>query len=373
MAEYKKNEGAEKESSSGEDVKPLPKPAKITRKDWEKVETYIKDELESRKGSDFRKAAEAKWKEIDRQIAMKPLTKVNRDGSEVDPGWHNVVELGELSKASENLSADVRRIIFPQTRFWFEVHADIDPVLPIDPRTGKKKRDAKLQEAVNGRLRSLMSQQHSDFGLKDRVELSVKEALHHGGFVAEFDTDTQEFVTEAVKVRSKTAPVWIPHSMWNCYPDQSPSVIGTNLFYDGSMIIESFVPRPRAERMVKSSIDGYMPAQWKKVSKDEHRGKDGEKIKDVKLTKFWGDITIERASGDDLYFPNHKAILMNGTIVYMAPNKTPYPPIIYRGYERTDVRDPYFMSPIIKQSPMQKLGSQLANKAMRTRRWTASS
>jgi hypothetical protein len=88
-----------------------------------------------------------------------------------------------------------------------------------------------------------MSQQHADFGLKDRVELSIKEALHHGGFVAEIDWDTQEFVHEAVKVKSKSAPVWKPHSMWNCYPDPSPSVIGTNLFYDGSMFIESYVPR----------------------------------------------------------------------------------------------------------------------------------
>jgi hypothetical protein len=208
-----------------------------------------------------------------------------------------------------------------------------------------------------------MSQQHADFGLKDRVELSIKEALHHGGFVAEVDWDSQEFIFEAVKVKEKSAPIWRPHSMWNCYPDPSPSVIGTNMFYEGTMFVESFVPRYRAERMVKSGADGWMVSQWKKVSKDTHQGRDGEKIKDVKLTTYWGDINIER-SDEDLYFPNHKVVLMNGTIVFMAPNKTPYPPLIYRGYERTDVRDPYYTSPIIKQSPMQKLGSQLANKFM---------
>jgi hypothetical protein len=366
MTTYTENTETEAKVSStdeGDKGKPAPKPAKITKKDWQKVESYLKDELEARKTSDFRRAAEGKWKEIDRQIAMTPMVKINRDGSEVDQGWHNVVELGELSKASENLSADVRRIVFPQTRFWFEPHADISDKLPIDKATGKKQKAPKLQEAVNGRLRSFMSQQHADFGLKDRVELSIKEALHHGGFVAETDSDTQEFVHEAVKVSSKTAPVWKPHSMWNCYPDPSASVVGTNLFYDGSMFIESFVPRPRAERMVKSNEDGWMSSQWKKVAKETHQTKDGEKTKDVKLTTYWGDITIERSEGD-LYYPNHKVVLMNGTIVYMAPNKTPYPPIIYRGYERTDVRDPYYTSPIIKQSPMQKLGSNLANKYM---------
>lgn len=356
--------GETEKSSKPDEVKALPKAAKITQKDWQKVETHLKNELEERKNSDFRRAAEAKWKEIDRQIAMSPMMKVNRDGAEVDAGWHNVVELGELSKASENISADVRRIVFPQTRFWFEAHADIEDALPLDKNTGEKKKQPKLQQGVNGRLRSFMSQQHADFGLKDRVELSIKEALHHGSFVAEVDWDTQEYVFEAVKIKSKSSPIWKPHSMWNSYPDPSPSVIGTNVFYEGSMFVESFMPRYRAEKMVKKGQgDGWMPTQWKKVSKDQHKGKDGEKVKDVKITTYWGDIYIDRAD-EALYFPNHKAILMNGTIVYMAPNKTPYPPIIYRGYERTDVRDPYYTSPIVKQSPMQKLGSMLANKYM---------
>jgi len=114
--------------------------------------------------------------------------------------------------------------------------------------------------------------------------------------------------------------------------------------------------------MVKSGEDGWMPSQWKKVSKDEHIIKE-TRTKDVKLTSYWGDVNIERGDGD-LYYPNHKVILMNGKIVYMAPVKTPYLPIIYRGYERTDVRDPYYMSPIIKMSPMQKLSTLLANNTM---------
>ncbi len=355
---------ASMDKDAGRDDKKAPAPpAKITRKDWQKVESHLKEELQARKQMDFRIRNEAKWREIDRQVAMSPMTKVNRNGEQVDQGWHNVIELGELSKASENLSADVRRIIFPQSRYNFEAHCDIDDMLPLDKSTGEKKKDGKLQISVNGRLRSFMKQQHDDFGLKDRIELSIKEALHHGGFVAEIDWDTQEMVYEAVKVKSKSSPVWIPHSMWNCYPDSSPSVIGTNLFYEGTMFVESYVPRHKAERMVKSKDDGWMPSQWKKVSKDVHQGKDGEKLKDVKLTTYWGDIYIDRAD-ESLYFPNHKAILMNGTIVYMAPNKTPYPPIIYRGYERMDVRDPYYTSPIIKMSPMQKLGTMLANKAM---------
>ena len=351
-----------KSASMAKEDKAPAKEKKITKADWQKVESHLKEELEQRKRSEFREAHERKWKEVDRQVAMNPMVKLNRDGSEVDQGWHNVVELGELSKSSENISADVRRIIFPQTRFWFEAHADIEEHLQFDPQ-GRRQKNAKLQEGVNGRLRSLMMQQHIDFGLKDSVELSIKEALHHGSFVAEVREEDQQMVYEAVKVSNRTCGKWIAHSMWNCYPDPSPSVSGTNMFYEGTMFIESYLPRHIAERQVKEGGDGWMPSQWKKVPKDEHNLKPNRKTKDVKLATYWGDVNIERPDGD-LYYPNHKVVLMNGTIVYMAPNKTPYPPIIYRGYERMDVRDPYYMSPIIKQSPMQKLATMLANKTM---------
>lgn len=349
---------------------PAAKPAKaektpkITKKDWEKVQTFLMDELGTRKNSQFRTSAENRWREVDRQVAMEAMMKVMRDGTEVDPGWHNTIELGELAKASENISADVRRIVFPQSRFWFEPHSDIADALPFDQQTGERKAPEKVQVQVDGRLRAFNAQQHLDFGLKDRVELSVKEALHHGSFVAEVDWDEQEMVFAGERTRTFGAPVWVPHSMWNCYPDPSPSVIGTNMFYTGTMFIERYLPRYKAEKLVKSGEDGYMAAQWKSVKKDEHEV-DGAKTKDVKITTYWGDIVIERANGaDNLYYPNHKAMLFNGVICYMAPNDTPYVPIIFRGYERQDVRSPYYTSPIIKMSPTQKLASTLANKFM---------
>lgn len=350
--------------SMSKDMKGAPKEStKLTQKDWQKVELWLKDELEQRKNSDFRKAAERKWKEIDRQVAMNPMIVLNRDGSEVTQDWHNVIELGELSRASENLTADIRRIVFPQSRFWFEPHSDIEDSLPIDRMSGEKKKNPKLQVETDGRVRAFMAQQHADFKLKDRVELSIKEALHHGTMVVEVDWDTQEFVYEAVKVKKKGSPVWQPISMWNCYLDPSPSVIGAEMFYEGSLFVERFKPRHQAEIMVKEGGDGWMTTQWKKVNKDEHKGKDDKKIKDVKVVTYWGDVYIDRAD-ETLYYPNHKAVLMNGTIVYFAPNKTPYPPIIVQHYERLDVRDPYGTSPIVKQSPMQKLGTNLANKYM---------
>jgi len=68
------------------------------------------------------------------------------------------------------------------------------------------------------------------------------------------------------------------------------------------------------------------------------------------------------ATDESLLYLNHKILLMNGTLVYMKANTLPFAPIIYKGYEKQDVRDPYFTSPIIKMSPIQKMATVLANK-----------
>lgn len=340
-----------------EDKKEGEKKLRLGSEDWKKVEGFIKSTLDERKRSDFRRYHEEIWKEVDRQVVMKPLVKVNRDGSKDDQGWHNVFELGELARASELITSDVLRILFPNYRSaWFEAHCELP--LKLNVQTGKPEQDEKTQSLVDGSLRSLMTQQHEDFGFRSRIELSLKEALHHGSFVAEVRTETMQMVFDGTKVKNVTAPVWVPHSMWNSYPDISPSIIGTNMFYNGSMIIEEFIPRHKLKAAMVG--DGWITSQFNKVPKDEHKDKDN-KTKDVKLTKWWGDIVIDR-SRDMIEYPNHFVILANGVCVYLAPMELPYSPIIFRGYEKMDVRDTYYISPIIKFSPMHKMATILANR-----------
>ena len=336
------------------------KKRKIRDKDWDKVQTFIKNEHDSRKKSQFRVHHESIWKEVDRQIKMEPMKRVTQAGKAVKKSWNSAFELGELSKASEIISADIRRITFPQERHWFDSHVEIPPQL--DEQTGTQKIDDETQTKVDGLLRALMTQQQIDFGFKAAVDLSVKEALHHGSFVATAEWDEDLYVEAGSKVGNVGAPTWVPHSMWNCFPDPSPRVINTKMYYCGSMIIESYMPRYKLERM---RGDGWMQAQFEKIPKDEHKRKSGVDTidtKDVQIVTYYGDIVVERADGDDIYLPNSIAKLANGVICYYKPNDLPYSPVIYNGYEKQDVRDPYYTSPIIKQSPMHKLTTILANK-----------
>lgn len=336
------------------------KKRKIRDKDWERVEQFIKGELENRQKSQYRVHHESIWKEVDRQIKMEPMKRVTQAGKAVKKSWNSAFELGELSKASEIISADIRRITFPQERHWFESHVEIPPKL--NEQTGVESIDAETQAKVDGLLRALMTQQQIDFGFKANVDLSIKEALHHGSFVATAEWDEDLYVEGGEKVGNMAAPTWVPHSMWNCYPDPSPAVGVGKMYYCGSMIIVSYMPRYKLEKM---KSDGWMQAQFDKIPREEHKRKSGEQTldtKDIQIVTYYGDIVIERKDGDDIYLPNSIAKTANGVICYYKPNELPFSPVIYNGYEKQDVRDPYFTSPIIKQSPMQKLTTILANK-----------
>lgn len=326
------------------------KPRKVTKKDWDNVEKQVNEIYESRKSSSYRKSHEAKWKEVDRQVQMEPMIRVAADGKPVDT-WRSALELGELSKASEIITSDVMRIVFPD--HWFSPTVRLD--WPTDPKTGRQQYDEKKQKVANGLLRSLMEQQHSDFGLKARVRLSVKEALHHGSFVVKVRQESEMMVKDGDKVKTVKAPVWVPYSMWNAYPDPSPSVVGTNLFYNGSMILRDWVSLPKLKQMANG--EGWIKERVEKVEADRKKGEEG---KDVELIEYIGDINIER-KGDDVFLPNSRVILANGTLVFYDTNELPYSNIIFAGYERQDVRDPYYTSPIIKQSPMQKWTTMNAN------------
>lgn len=329
------------------------KKRRILARDLDKVEAHIKKEFESRKTATFRKNAERKWKEIDRQLDMEPMKQVSPDGRPIKKTWRSAIELGELSKAAEIITADVMRIAFGSEN-WFEPHVDMEGLLAESGQgyeVGEKD-----QERADGLLRALMVAQHKDFDLKGKVEMSVKEALSHGSFAAEVRWETR-LMASGAKVSQIGAPTWIPHSMWNAYPDPSPHVAMSGGFYSGDMILVEYMPLAKLKRQ---SGEGWIHERIAKVKKEEHRDKDNE-TQDVELVKWFGDIAIERGDGD-IYLPNMEVILANGKLVYAKANDLPYPRVIFAGYERQDVRDPYYTSPVIKQSPMQKFTSIMANK-----------
>lgn len=331
------------------------KKRKILKRDHDFLKDHILQELKRRKDSNFRKRAEKIWKTVDRQVAMEPVARSRKDPNQ-KADWRSALELGELSRASEILSAEIRRLSFPHNRSWFEPHCELESEIDEE---GNEVRDAMMQKRIDGRMRALMSQQHQDFGFKARVDLSIKEALHHGSYVVEARQESLVKVHEGSGIQETSAPVWVPHSMWNCYPDPNPSVIGTNMFYNGSMIITSYKPLHEVKKL-KSPDSEYPYFNLNKLKKKKNSN-NGQETDDVEIVTYFGDLVIPRNDGDILLL-NYRAVVANDQLIHYRPNKLPFPEIIYNGYERLDVRDPYFVSPLIKLAPSQLLASTLANK-----------
>jgi len=329
---------------------------RIQKKDWDSIEQFINDELAVRERNEFRKKHEKIWKEVDRQVAMESMSRISKSGKDND--WRNAIELGELSRASEIISADVKRFSFPQTRSWFDVHTEIPQMMT---EQGPIMADPFAQRRIDGRTRAFLTQQQMDFGFKSRVGLSVKEALHHGSYVATIEWEDALQVENGTGVKTLSAPVWKPHSMWNCFPDLSAGVDGHNTFYQGSMLIRSYKPRYQVKRM-KSIDEDYPFFNLDKIGEGD-KPKNRHDTDDIELLTYYGDLVIPR-QGKDLLLLNSRVILANGTIIHYMPNPFVYPPIIYNGWERLDVRDPYFVSPIVKFSVDQKIGTQLANRLL---------
>lgn len=325
------------------------KKRKVTSKDYDRIQTYILEQLASRESSKARKKHSTIWKSVDDQIAMVPPKTAIKSGDARDD-YHAAIQLGALADALEIIAADVLRFAFPIDRKWFVAHSEIPQEIDEE---GNQIFDVKKQGIVDGVIRSLMVQQQHDFGFRDRVKASIKEGLSHGGIVAECRMENLTKHIRGGGIQTIKAPVWVPHSMWNCFPDPSPSALGMDLFYRGSMIIRSYMPRAAFMRM-----NNYIRKD--KVPKQKANPKD-DATDDIELVTYYGDLSIDRADGD-MFLPNYKIVLANEVLVYAKQNEIPYSPIIYTGYEKDDIRDPYYTSPLIKRAPTHKLATELVNR-----------
>ena len=321
-------------------------------RDHDDIAQYINQEKKRRQDTDWRKKHESRWREVDRQIAMDPPAAIKEDKDNPD-AWHNAIQLGDLTDASETITADILRLVFPTERKWFQPNIELKSGA-VDAETGRGVPvPPEIQREANGVLRSFMVQQHKDFGVRGRVKLALKEILHHGSVVATVDDQRMLKYEGGTRPQHLKAPVPEIHSMWNCYPDSSPSIHGTELFYGGSMIIVKSMPLSAALEMPGWINKDQLQANHKKKDLHDH----------IEIIEFYGDIFLKRHDGNVL-FPNRKTTVSGQVFLESKVNKTAYSPVIYTGYERDDVRDPYYTSPIVKRAPMGQFVTHMANNTM---------
>ncbi len=334
---------------------------RVMARDHDAIASFISEEKERREQSKWRERHERRWVEIDRQISQEPPHVIDKSDTNEPLSWHNAIQLGDLSDASEIFTADALRLSLPTERKFFHPHVEVTSKeanrygieqqvdefgeeIPIPPEQ---------QRIVDDLLRNLLVQQQKDFGFRARCKLALKEIYHHGSVVCTVEMERMPRYHDGTKVETLKAPALRVHSMWDCFPDPSPSVMSTELFYRGSMIIRRMVPLRAALEMPGWINKDRLVEQNKELELDDH----------IEILTFYGDIFLKRHDGNVL-FPNRRTTVNENVFLESKINETSYSPVIYTGYERDDVRDPYYTSPIVKLAPMAKFATHMANRTM---------
>ena len=101
-------------------------PRRFDKRDFAQIEGFICEELKSRKAA--RKDREKIWKDIDRQLAMTPDASYKLDAQgkpDRQRAWMPESELPLQAQTLEVLTADSRRMKFPDSGPWFAAHSEV--------------------------------------------------------------------------------------------------------------------------------------------------------------------------------------------------------------------------------------------------------
>lgn len=372
------------------DVKEIDQQGKVSPKrrfdqrDWDYIAEFGHEEYLRRK--EKRTDREKEWKEIDRQIRMEPELAYKKlaDGK-IDPKkrWMAEVELPLQAQALEVLTADSRRLRFPDTGNWFRAHAETtdEYYKRVDFQTLIKGDETDVPTKINqdnadklveGYLTHLFRQ--GDFPTRiDRIDA---ESFKYGMGVGRARMETKSvYIHEARGVRKENQklPVLVPCSIWNTYLDDPlPSMHSAQVF--GPMhISEDNLKLANIQLAAESGSDdpnkddgGWMPAQFRKIVE--------EKNGYVKLIELEGDLVIPRKTTRSLVIPGAIATIAIGgkddggsvtrAVIRFRYRKYPFSSYLLFPYHYEGANDAYPTSPLMKGRPIQMLATDAANRLL---------
>ena len=222
-----------------EEGQPSPK-RRFDARDWDYIAQYVIDEHQKRKTA--RRDREKCWKEIDRQIAMEPeisFKKLPNGKIDTKKAWMAETELPLQAQALEVLTADARRLLFPDNGAWFRAHAETSDeylrrvdfqalVMGDELEVPSQINQDNADKLVEGFLMHLFRQNVKDEDFFTRIDRCNAESFKYGVGVGRgrIENRTLYIKTPAgVRKEMRKVPVLMPCSIKNVYLDD-PLQIG---------------------------------------------------------------------------------------------------------------------------------------------------
>lgn len=353
-------------------------------RDWQWIAEYVQNEAESRKQK--RSDLEAQWKEIDRQVAMVPdisHKKLPNGQIDIRKMWMAEMELPLQAQALEVLTADGRRMMFPDAGPWFRAHAEV---------TDEYLRKVDLQSLILGEendVPSKITQDNADklvegfllsgfaqYDLPGRMDRINAESFRYGMGIGRLRMETKNvYIHEARGVRKETQrlPVLVPASVKQVLLDtplpsmHSAQVLGDQIICEDWMSLANLaIAASRGSTDPYDEDGGWMPQNM--------RGLDADAAGNVRLLEMEGDLVVPRKTV--------RSLVMAGTIVTVAVGGTdsagkvsrtvvrcryrkyPFSSYLLFPYHYESASDAYPTSPLMKGRTVQIMAVQACNRVL---------
>lgn len=353
---------------------------RFTQTDWEWIADYIGEEHFRRKKD--REKLEKHWAEIDRQLRMEPDTRRKLDANgQPDPtrAWMAEMELPLQSQTLEVLTADARRLMFPDSGSWFMPHAEMSDaylrrvdfqalVLGDENEVPSKINQDNADKLVEGWINHL-HRQYDFFGVQDQINA---EAFKYGMGLGRLKALKKPVIMETAKgvvKEDQMLPVMVPVSIKKTYLDDREytqmnegMILGPAVIYESTRRYEDLrLAAQRGSNNPKSPMGGWMPANLKRIDPDDNSN--------VLVLEYEGDLVVPRKSTRSMVIPGAIVTVVIGksdkkttrTVIRFRFRDTPYTSYILHPYHVEDIETPYATSPLMKGRPVQMAASHTLN------------
>lgn len=356
-------------------------------RDLKWLSDFVVAEFDKRKNTEKRKERERQWKEIDRQIEMKPdisYKKMPNGSIDAKKAWMAEMELPLQAQALEVLTADARRLMFPDSGPWFRGHAQItdDYLEKVDFKSlvhgDKNQVPSEInQDNADKLAEGYLSHIFRQYDHKSRFDKINAESFKYGMGIGRARMERKSiYINEIRGVRRETQrlPVLVPVSIKSLYPDDpKPSMHSSQVLGPAHIAHEYIRYENLALAASKGSDDpnkedgGWMSKQLRKVIPD----KDGY----VQVLEIEGDIIVPRKTVRSIVIPGAIiTVAMGGpdkgeqtasrAVVRIRFRKYPFSSYLFFPYHYEGADDFYPTSPLMKGRPIQMAATDALNRLM---------
>lgn len=357
---------------------------RFDKRDWDYIASFVIEEWERRKRE--RGDRERQWKEIDRQIAMEPdIAFKKMPNGEIDnkKRWMAEMELPLQAQALEVLTADARRMMFPDSGPWFRAHGEMtDEYLEkVDFKAIIKGDQAEVpsqmnQDNVDKLTEGFLLHMFRQYDLRTRMDRINAESFKYAMGVGRARMETKSiFIDEARGVRKEThrIPVIVPVSIKHLYLDDCKPSMHTSqmlgpahIAHDWIKIENIALAANKGSNNPKDHDGGWMPDNIKGLLPDENGY--------VQILEMEGDIVVPRKTTRSVVIPGAIVTVALGGkdtggnatrgVIRCRFRKFPFSSYLLFPYHYEGTDDTYAASPLMKGRPVQIMCVDALNRLM---------